>query len=152
MWEWLMKELYNAVRVVGLNDKIIFAEEDDVVNETLGHLLQHRDTAEAIYAKRNKAHLIKIMKGIIYEIEGKAHCKNGADFAGWQKINDICHKYSITPYPHNAYKIKALLDYEKVKSPYLSISRIENLLKNKKMPVVFLNPQNVEVFENGVKI
>lgn len=152
MWEWLMNELYSAVKAVGLNDKVIFAQEDDIVNETLEYLLQHQDTAEAIYQKHNKAYLIKVMKGIIYETESKVYSNNKVDFADWQKINDICHKYLIMPYPCNAYKIMALLEHEGKKLSFLSVSRIETLLKNGKMPVVFLNPHHIEVFENGVKI
>lgn len=152
MWEWLMNELYNAVKIVGLNTAVVSAEEDDIVNEALMHLFQYQDTAEMIYKKHNKTYLIKIVKGVIKGLESREYNKYRWDFVDWQKINDICCRYSILPYPYNAYKINALLEHENKKTSCLSIGRIESLLKNRKTPIVFLNPHETDVFENGVKI
>ncbi len=132
MWSWIIKELYNACQITGIN-KRIGIQADDVVQDVCMQLLQNPKYAEEIYENEKAWLLVKLVKSQIYDSESKLYFDNKMDFSRYQKIIAVCDEYGIEPIAENAYKISSIMD-----NSSFGIPIVATLLSSKKPVVSFV--------------
>ncbi|MCM1231608.1 MAG: hypothetical protein NC489_15935 [Ruminococcus flavefaciens] len=145
MWNWIMNELYNACKTVGVS-KSSGAETDDVVQDVCIQLLEKKEYAKEIYDGRKTWLLAKLVKAQIYESKSKLFFENKMELSRYQRIISVCDRYGIEPDPANAYKISAVMNERTY-----SIAMIASLLETKKRRTIalqdYIDTEGSEIIE-----
>lgn len=143
MWEWISKQLYWACNCIGFNRNILGTEceEDDVVQDVCMYLYEHKDYAQKIYEKQDRAFplLIRLVEARIFEYQSKLYFDNKQEFFKFRKIMSVCEENGIDPIPENAYKVSAIIDDDRD----YGIVCVSGLLKRSKKIRVFTSADAV---------
>lgn len=122
MWDWIMKTTKWAVRSSQISENF----KDDIVQETMLYFLKNEKAARAVFEKKEKAYIMVIVKGIIFDQTSKSSFKDKTMLTRYNRIIRVCEQYGIEPVKENAYKIAAIL-----KDSNYTILKIEYLFSQK---------------------
>lgn len=110
MWEWLVQKVTDTVKMRYKSETIRSMTRDDVVQEVMMYLLEHKDYAEKIYEQKSVGMVYRTVINTIYALKAKVDMNlNASDSSRLSIIYQKCEEYGIEPVPENAYKIAAVI-------------------------------------------
>ena len=109
MWEWLAQKVSELVRMRYTSETIRSTSRDDVVQEVMMYLFEHKDYAEKIYKQKSVGMVYRTVINIIYQLKAKDMNLDTSDSSRLSIIYQKCEEYNIEPIPQNAYKIAAII-------------------------------------------
>ena len=109
MWEWLAQKATELVRLRYKSETVRGMTRDDVVQEVMIYLFEHKDYAEKIYEQKCVGMIYRTVINIIYQLKAKEMNLETSDSSRLSIIYQKCEEYGIEPVPQNAYKIAAII-------------------------------------------